>query len=95
MRLICRARIGGQKFIGGTEIHRGQKFIEGGHKFIGGTEIYRGDRNGPVLDQALALATKFNGHITRDEEQYQNLVLVVEAYRKKFSIIKKSDLRRL
>ena len=46
-------------------------------------------------ERALALATKFNGHITRDEEQYQNLVLVVEAHRKKFSIMKKSDLRRL
>ena len=46
-------------------------------------------------ERALALATKFNGHIARDEEQYQNLVLVVEAHRKKFSIMKKSDLRRL
>ena len=46
-------------------------------------------------ERALALATKFNGHMTRDEEQYQNLVLVVEAHRKKFSIMKKSDLRRL
>ena len=46
-------------------------------------------------ERALALATKFNGHITRDEQQYQNLVLVIEAHRKKFSIMKKSGLRRL
>ena len=46
-------------------------------------------------ERALALATKFDRHISRDEEQYQNLVLVVEAHRKKFSIMKKSDLRRL
>ena len=46
-------------------------------------------------ERALALATKFDGHITRDEEQYQNLVIVVEAHRKRFRIMKKSDLRRL
>ena len=41
----------------------------------------------PVNDsyeRALALATKCNGNITKDEKSYQNLILVVEAHKKKF-----------
>ena len=52
----------------------------------------------PVNDsceRALTLATKLNENITRDEESYQNLVVVVEAHGKKFSILKKYDLKRL
>ena len=52
----------------------------------------------PVNDsceRALALATTFNGHITKDEESYQELVLVVEAHRKKFKLEKKSDLKNV
>ena len=52
----------------------------------------------PVNDsceRALALATTFNGLITKDEESYQELVLVVEAHRKKFKLEKKSDLKNV
>ena len=52
----------------------------------------------PVNDscqRALALATKFNDLITKDEQSYQDLVLVVEAHRKKFNITKKPDLKQL
>ena len=45
-------------------------------------------------ERALTLTTKFNENITKDEESYQNLVVAVEAHRKKFSIFK-SDLKRL
>ena len=41
------------------------------------------------------MATTFNGLITKDEESYQELVLVVEAHRKKFKLEKKSDLKNV
>ena len=45
--------------------------------------------------RALTLATKFSENITKDEESYQNRVVVVEAHRKKFNILKKFVLKRL
>ena len=51
----------------------------------------------PVSDyckRVLALATKFNGSITKDEESYQELVLVVEYHCRKFKLEKKSDLKK-
>ena len=35
-------------------------------------------------ERALALATRYNTHITRDEASYQELIQVVEAHRKKY-----------
>ena len=52
----------------------------------------------PVNDsceRALALATKFNGSITKDEESYQELVLVVEDHCRKLKLENKSDLKNL
>ena len=52
----------------------------------------------PVNDsceRALALATTYNGNIARDEESYQELVLVVEDHRTIFKLKKKSDLKNL
>ena len=46
-------------------------------------------------ERALALATKFNGNITKDEDSFQELVLAVEAHRKTFNLQKKSDLKKL
>ena len=44
-------------------------------------------------ERALALATKLNGSITKDEESYQELVFVVEDHCRKFKLEKKSDLK--
>ena len=52
----------------------------------------------PVNDcteRALALATNYNSKITRNEESYQKLLLVVEEHRKKFAITTKADLLNL
>ena len=46
-------------------------------------------------ERVMALATKFNGNITRNEDSFQELVLVVEAHHKKFKLQKKSDLKNL
>ena len=46
-------------------------------------------------ERALALATRVNTHITRDEETYQELLQVVEAHRKKYRIKTKDDLKKL
>ena len=45
-------------------------------------------------ERALALATRFNTHITRDEESYQELLQVVEAHRKKHGLKTKGDLKK-
>ena len=44
-------------------------------------------------ERSLALATCFNGKITRDEESFQNLMLVVAAHRKKYGFKSKKDLK--
>ena len=46
-------------------------------------------------ERALALATRVNTHITRDEESYQELLQVVEAHRKKYGLQTKDDLKKL
>ena len=46
-------------------------------------------------ERALALATRVNTHITRVEESYQELLQVVEAHRKKYSLKTKDDLKKL
>ena len=46
-------------------------------------------------ERALALATRVNTHITRDEESYQELLQVVEAHRKKYGLKTKNDLKKL
>ena len=46
-------------------------------------------------ERALALATTLNGTITRDEASYQDLILVVEAHRKKYGLKTKADLKKL
>ena len=46
-------------------------------------------------EHAIALATKFNGNLTRDEESFQDLVLVVEAHRKQHGLKNKIDLKCL
>ena len=43
----------------------------------------------------FALATNYNSKITRNEESYQELLLVVEEHRKKFAITTKADLINL
>ena len=51
----------------------------------------------PVNDsaeRALALATRVNTHITRDEESYQELLQVAEAHRKKYGLKTKGDLKK-
>ena len=50
----------------------------------------------PVNDsseRALAMATSFNGRITRDEVSYQDMMLVVAAHRKKYGFKTKEDLK--
>ena len=44
-------------------------------------------------ERALAMATTFSGKITRDEDSFQNLMLVVEAHRKKYGFKTKKDLK--
>ena len=46
-------------------------------------------------ERALALATKFNSSITKDDESYWELVLVVEDHCRKSMLEKKSDLNNL
>ena len=46
-------------------------------------------------ERAIALAIKFNGNITRDEESFQDLVLVVEAHRKQHGLKNKADFKCL
>ena len=46
-------------------------------------------------ERALALATRVNTHITRDEESYQELLQVVEAHQKKYGLKTKNDLKKL
>ena len=51
----------------------------------------------PVNDsaeRALSMATTFNGRITKDEDSYQNLLLVVEGHRKKYGFKSKADLKK-
>ena len=40
------------------------------------------------------MATTFNGRITKDEDSYQNLLLVVEGHRKKYGFKSKADLKK-
>ena len=50
----------------------------------------------PVNDsaeRALNMATTYNGKITKDEVSFQQLMLVVEAHRKKHGVKTKSDLK--
>ena len=47
---------------------------------------------GKVL-MILTMATSFNGRITRDEESYQDMMLVVAAHRKKYGFKTKEDLK--
>ena len=52
----------------------------------------------PVNDpaeRALSMATTFNGRITKDEDSYQNLLLVVEGHRKKYGFKSKADLKTI
>ena len=46
-------------------------------------------------ERALALATRVDTHITRDEKSYQELLQVVEAHRKKYGLKTKDDLKKL
>jgi hypothetical protein len=46
-------------------------------------------------ERALALATTINGNMTRTEETYQELVLVIAAHRKKYNLKTKKDLKML
>ena len=46
-------------------------------------------------ERALALATHLNSLLTKDEESYQDLVIVIEAHRKKFNLMEKSDSKQL
>ena len=50
----------------------------------------------PVNDSseiALAMATSFNGRITRDEESYQDMMLVLAGHRKKYGFKTNEDLK--
>ena len=46
-------------------------------------------------ERALALATTFNGIITKDETTFQELVLIVDSHRKKYKLQRKKDLKKL
>ena len=46
-------------------------------------------------ERALALATTINGHMTRTEDSYQDLALVVAAHRKKYDLTSKKHLKNL
>ena len=46
------------------------------------------------VESALSMATAFNGRITKDEDSYQNLMLVVEGHRKKYGFKSKADLKK-
>ena len=44
-------------------------------------------------ERALAMVTSFNGKMTRDEESFQDMMLVIAAHRKKHGFKTKSDLK--
>ena len=46
-------------------------------------------------ERALALATAYSGTMTKDEWSFQDLVLIVEAHRKRYKIKKKNQLKKL
>ena len=46
-------------------------------------------------ERAIALAIKFNKNITRDEESFHDLVLVVKAHRKQYGLKNRTDLKCL
>ena len=46
-------------------------------------------------ERALALATSINEKITKNEKSYQELLLVIAAHRKKYSLKTKKDLKLL
>ena len=46
-------------------------------------------------ERALALATTFNGIITKDETTFQELVLIVDSHRKKYKLQRKKDFKKL
>ena len=46
-------------------------------------------------ERALALATRFNGAITKDEDSWQELVRVVASHSEKFPLKTKKDLKKL
>ena len=45
-------------------------------------------------ERALALATRVNSHITRDEQSYQELLQVVEAHRRMYGLKTKGYLKK-
>ena len=46
-------------------------------------------------ERALALATRLNSHMTRNEESFQELVQAVESHRKSYGLETKEDLKKL
>ena len=46
-----------------------------------------------ACERALGLVTRFNTHITRDEESFQELIQIVEAHQKKHSMKTKKALK--
>ena len=44
-------------------------------------------------ERALGMATRFNSKITRTEKGFEELMQVVEAHRKQFSVKTKTDLQ--
>ena len=46
-----------------------------------------------ACERALGLVTRFNTHITRNEESFQELIQVVEAHRKRYSLKTKKALK--
>ena len=50
--------------------------------------------NDSAAERALSMSTTFNGRITKDEDSYQNLLLVVEGHRKKYGFKSKADLKK-
>ena len=45
-------------------------------------------------ERALALATRLNSHMTRDEDSFQELVQAVESHRKRYGLETKDDLKK-
>ena len=45
-------------------------------------------------ERALALATRLNGAITKDEQSWQELVRVVARHQEKFPMLTKKDLKK-
>ena len=56
---------------------------------------YIGPRSTVVFNILDIPTLSYNGLLTKDEESYQDLVLVVEAHRNKFNLLNKSDLKQL